>query len=337
MTAGESPRDALWRMTNAYQVSQAIHVAASLGIADLVQDRPRGVDDLAEATGTRAPVLYRLLRALAGVGIFSEDEDGRLAQTPLSGYLRSDAPGSVRAWAMYVGRPYHWSTWAHLLDTVRTGEPAFPKIHGTSVWDYRSSRPEEAEIFDAAMSGLSAAVAGAVVRGYDLSGIGTLVDVGGGQGELLAAILAANRSLRGILFDLPYVVAGAPRVLEAAGVADRCRVVGGSVFEAVPAGADAYLLKAVIHDWDDAEAIKILRNCRAVMPDSARLLVVERLVRPANEPDPVKFADLMMLVMLGGRERTADDFRTLYAQAGFRLTQIVPTGSPYSIIQGAPA
>jgi hypothetical protein len=324
-------------MTNAYQVSQAIHVAASLGIADLVQDRPRGVDDLAEATGTRAPFLYRLLRALAGVGIFSEDEGGRFAQTPLSGYLRSDAPGSVRAWATYVGRPYHWSTWAHLLDTIRTGEPAFPKIHGTSVWDYRSSRPEEAEIFDAAMSGLSAAVAGAVVRGYDFTGIGTLVDVGGGQGELLAAILAANPSLRGILFDLPYVVAGAPRVLEAAGVADRCHVVGGSVFEAVPEGADAYLLKAVIHDWDDAEAIQILRNCRAAMPDGGRLLVVERLVRPANEPDPVKFADLMMLVMLGGRERTADDFRRMYAEAGFRLTEIVPTGSPYSIIQGAPA
>jgi hypothetical protein len=324
-------------MTNAYQLSQAIHVAATFAIADLVHDRPRRVDDLAQVTGTRAPVLYRLLRALASIGIFVEGKDGRFAQTPLSEYLRSDVPGSVRAWAMYVGRPYHWSTWAHLVDTIRTGEPAFPKIHGASVWEYRASRPEEAATFDAAMSGLSAAVAGAVVRGYDFAGIGTLVDVGGGEGELLAAILAANPSLRGILFDLPYVVTGAPRVLEEAGVADRCRVVGGSVFEAVPEGADAYLLKAVLHDWDDAEAMQILRNCRTAMRDGGRLLVVERLVRPANEPDPVKFADLMMLVMLGGRERTADDFRRLCAAAGFRLTEIVPTDSAYSILEGEPA
>ena len=197
--------------------------------------------------------------------------------------------------------------------------------------------PEEAAIFDAAMTALSAAAATAVVRSYDFSGISLLADVGGGQGELLAAILVANPRLRGILFDLPYVVAGAPPVLEQAGVADRCEVVGGSFFEAVPAGADAYLLKTVIHDWDDAEAIAILRTCRAAMADGGRVLLVERLVRPANEPDPVKFADLMMLVMLGGRERTADDFRRLYAEAGVRLVHIIPTGSAYSIIEGAPA
>lgn len=239
MTAGElSPWDALYRMTNAYQISQAIHVAATLGIADLLKDGPRGVDDLTAATGTNASALYRLLRALASVGIFVEG-DGHFGLTPLAEYLRSDVPASVRAWAMMIGRPYAWSTWAHLLDSVRTGEPAFPEIYGTSVWEYRAAHPEESAIFDAAMNTLSTAAVAAVVRSYDFSAMRLLVDVGGGQGEMLAGILAANPSLRGILLDQPHVVAGAAPLLERAGVADRCQVVGGSFVEQVPLGADA--------------------------------------------------------------------------------------------------
>lgn len=331
-----SPRDTLWRMTNAYQASEAIHVAATLGIADLLADSPRSAEDLAKTTGTHAPTLYRVLSALAGVGVFAEADDGRFYQTPLSEYLRTDAPGSVRAWAVQIGRPYHWNSWGHLLHSVETGEPAFSDLYGTTPWEYRASSPEDDAVFNAAMSSLSTAVGKAVVHSYDFSGIETLVDVGGGEGALLAEILAANPTLRGVLFDQPRVVEGATDLLERAGVADRCEVAGGSFFEAVPAGADAYLLKSVIHDWDDAAAGQILRRCREAMDDKGRLLVVEPIIGPKNEPDPAKFSDLNMLVMLGGRERTAEDFERLYAEAGFELSGIVRTGSPFAVIEGAP-
>ena len=337
MTAGElSPRDALWRMTNGYQVSQAIHVVATLRIADLLEDGPRSADELAEATGTHATALYRILRALASVGVFAEETDGRFGLTPLAEHLRTDASGSLRSWAMLIGRPYHFTTWGHLLHSVKTGVPAFPEVYGMTTWEYRAAHPEEGEIFDAAMTGLSLAEAEAVVRSYDFSGISVLVDVGGGEGALLAAILAANPALRGILFDQRHVVVGVGPLLEQAGVADRCEVVGGSFFEAVPEGADAYLLASIIHDWDDAAAIEILSKCRAAIADTGRLLLVERRIRPANEPDPAKFIDLMMLVMLGGQERTADEYERLYAGAGFRLTSIIRTGSLLDIIEGVP-
>ena len=333
-----SPRDALLRMANGYQVSQAIHVAATLGIAELLEEGSKSVDELAEATGTYAPTLYRLLRALASVGVFTEQSDGRFGLTPSAEYLRTDAPGSLRAWARLIGQPSFWASWGHLLHSVRTGEPAFPHLHGTNVWEHRAAHPEEGEIFDAAMTGLSAPVAEAVAQSYDFSRVGVLADVGGGEGGLLATILAANPALRGVLFDLPHVVAAAGALLKRAGLADRCEVVGGSFFETVPKGADAYLLKSIIHDWDDAAAIEILHMCRAAIADTGRLLVVEPVIQPGNEPDRAKFSDLNMLVMLGGRERTAEDFERLYAEAGFRLTSIVPTGSPpFNIIEGVPA
>lgn len=336
MTAGElSPRDNLWRMANAYQVSQAIHVAASLGIADLLEDGPRSVDDLAEVSGAHAPTLYRLLRALTSVGVFAETE-GRFGLTPLAEYLRTDAPGSLRAWAMQIGQPYFWTSWGHLLHSVRTGEPAFPKLYGTTAWEFRAAHPEEDAVFNAAMTTLSSIVGETVVRSYDFSEFGILVDVGGGEGVLLAAILGTNPTLHGVLFDQPHVVASAGALLERAGVAERCQVVGGSFFDAVPGAADAYLLKSIIHDWDDAAAIEILRVCRAAMDGTGRLLVVEPIIRPGNEPDPAKFSDLNMLVMLGGRERTADDFERLYAEAGFRLANVVRTGSSFDIIEGVP-
>ncbi|HVF02191.1 MAG TPA: methyltransferase [Rubrobacteraceae bacterium] len=338
MSAGElSPRDALLRMNNAFQASQAIHVAATLGIADLLEDGPRSADELAEATGTHGPTLYRLLRALASVGVFAEQTDGRFGSTPFAEYLRTDAPGSLRGWAMYIGQPSFWTSWGHLLDSVRTGEPAFPEVNGTNAWEYLAAHPEESAIFDAAMTGLSAGVAEAVVQSYDFSGSSVLVDVGGGEGTLLAAILAANPALRGILFDQSHVVARAEDLLVRTGVADRCEVVSGSFFEAVPGGADAYLLKSIIHDWDDPAAIEILRKCRAAIAETGKLLLVEFVIEPGNEPDRAKFSDLNMLVMLGGQERTADDFERLYAEAGFRLTDIIRTGSAFDIIEGVPA
>jgi len=280
------------------------------------------------------------LRALASVGVFTE-VDERFGLTPTAEYLRTGVPSSVRPWAMLVGRPYAWSTWAHLLQSIRTGEPAFPELYGTTAWEYRAAHPEEGAIFDAAMTALSAGAVDAVVQSYDFSGISVLADVGGGHGELLAGILGANPTLRGILFDQPHVVASAAPLVAQAGVADRCEIQAGSFFEAVPDGADVYLLKSVVHDWDDAAAVKILGACRAAMAGSGtetgKLLLVEYLVRPGNEPDPLKFRDLMMLVMLGGRGRTADDFGRLCAAAGFRLTRVIPTGSPYAIIEAAPA
>lgn len=331
-----SPQDALWRMVNAYQVSQAIHVVATLGIADLLADGPRSIDDLAGVTETHAPTLYRLLRALASVGVFVET-DGRFGLTPLAEYLRTDVPGSVRSWAMFIGRPYTWSAWAHLIGSVKTGETAFPKSYGMSVWEYRASHPEENEIFNDAMTQLSAGAAEMIADSYDFSEIVTLADVGGGQGELLAKILAVNPDLRGILIDQPHVVAGAKDLLERMGVAGRCEVVGGSFFETVPGGADAYLFKSVIHNWDDETAAGILRKCREVIPDDGRLLIVELVFGPPNEPDPMKFMDLMMLVMPGGKERTEAEFRTLLAQAEFELRNITATGSPYDIIESVPA
>jgi len=237
---------------------------------------------------------------------------------------------------MQCGQRYLWASWGHLLHSVRTGEPAFPELYGTTVWEYRTAHPEEDAVFNAAMTALSAGVVEAIVQSYDFSGMGLLIDVGGGEGVLLAAILAANPTLRGVLFDQSHVLTGAKDLLERAGVADRCQLVSGSFFEAVPEGADAHLLKSVVHDWDDTATLKILRACRAAIADTGRLLVVEPIIRAGNEPDPAKFSDLNMLVMLGGQERTAEDFERLYAEAGYRLTDIIHTGSSMSIIEGIP-
>jgi hypothetical protein len=267
------------------------------------------------------------------VGIFRE-VDGSVHLTPLAEHLQSDAPGSLRAWAMHVGQPYYWTGWDHLLDSVRTGEPAFSALFGMSPWEYREAHPDVDAIFNAAMSGLSAGVVEGVVEAYDFSGIDTLVDVGGGQGALLPAILTANPGLRGVLFDQPHVLQDAEALLAQAGVASRCRLVGGSFFDSIPAGADAYILKSIIHDWDDTAAVNILRSCRDAMAVDGRVLLVEHVIQAGNDPDPAKYMDLNMLVMLGGRERTVDDFRTLLAGAGLRLTRVVPTRSGFSVIEG---
>ena len=334
---GPSPRDALLRMTNSFQVSQAIHVAAVLGVADLLAQKPRSAEDLAGATGAHAPTLYRLMRALASEGIFVEMADGTFVSTPTAEYLQTDTPGSLRAWAVYAGREPFWSCWGHLLRSVETGEPAFPALYGSSVWEHRATRPEEGALFNAAMTSISAGVVRAIRDSYDFSRTGVLVDVGGGQGTLLAAILAVNPALRGILFDQPHVVATVGGSLERAGVAGRCEVSGGDFFDAMPEGADAYLLKSVVHDWDDAAALDLLRTCRGAISATGRLLVVEPIIRPGNEPDDgARFSDLNMLVMLGGRERTEEDFQKLYAEAGFRLTDILPTGTVFNIIEGEP-
>ncbi len=330
-------RSELWQMLNAFEKSRAIQVAAILGIADLLAGGPRDVDDLATATATHAPTLYRLLRALASVGVFVEDPHARFGLTPGAEYLRSDVADSVRDWAIMVGGQSFWSSWNGLLDSVRTGDTAFQKLRGGMTnWQYRARHPGEGAVFDAAMTARSGAIVAAIATGYDFSQFGVLADIGAGHGVLLAAILSANAAMHGILFDQPHVVADAPAVLQRARIANRCEVVGGDFFECIPSGADAYLLKSILHDWDDAHATRILERCRDAMAPAAKLLVVELVIRP-NEPDPeTMFTDLRMLVMNGGRERTADDFHELFGAAGFRLCNIIRTQSLGCIIEGVP-
>jgi hypothetical protein len=300
-----------------YQVSQAIHVAAALGIADELADGPRAVGDLASATATHADTLRRLLRALAAVEVLREEPDGTFGLTALGEELRGP-PGLVAA---FIGRPYHWTAWGQLLHSVRTGENAFRAVHGVDVWEYRAQDPEEAAIFDAAMTGLSRRVNAAVVAAHDFSRYGVIVDVGGGHGALLAGILACHPGVRGVLFDQPAVVAGAD--------GDGFEIVGGSFFESVPEGGDAYLLKSVLHDWEDEPAIEILRTCRRAARAGTALLLVERgLAVPAT-----KFSDLNMLVGPGGRERAFEEYAALLAAAEYELVSETPTTVGVSVFE----
>jgi hypothetical protein len=333
----EAPAARLGRLIVGFQVSQAIHVAAVLGIADLLADGPRTSDELAAQTDANPGSLYRLLRALASVGVFHEEEDRRFALTPVGESLRSDVPGSLRGWAAFVGRPYFREAWSQLEHSIRTGENAFQYVHGTDVWSYRAERPEESVIFDLAMEALTGASNRALLDAYDFSRFGTVIDIGGGNGVLLAALLTEYPTMQGIVFDQPHVVANAEGVLQARGVADRCRVVGGSFFEEVPAGGDAYAMKSIIHDWDDEPATEILRTCRRPMAEEARLLLIERIVGPPNEDPLTKFGDLNMLVAPAGRERTIEEWEVLLKSAGFRLVEVTPTASGLAVIEATPA
>ena len=330
------PAAEMMRLINGYQVSQAIHVAAALGIGDLLAGGPRTSDELAAATDSHPRSLYRLLRALASVEVLHETEGRRFALTPMGECLRSDVPDSLGPWAAFIGRPYYWQAWAGLAHSVRTGENAFRHVHGTDVWDYRAQHPDEGAIFDRAMSGMARGVVDAVIGAYDFAPFELVVDVGGGQGALLAAVLAAHPAARGILFDQPHVVARAEPVLRAAGVADRCRIEAGSFFEAVPEGGDAYILKMILHDWDDATAIAILERCRRAIKPDGKLVVLERVLGPANQDPGARFSDLNMLVSPGGQERTREEFAAILDAARFRLTAVLAAGTRISVVEAVP-
>lgn len=337
MGRGEaSPSVRLLGLINGFRVSQAIHVAASLGIPDLLKSGPRSSDDLAAATGTDASALYRMLRALATVGVFREDSDRRFALTPLGECLRSDAPESLAPWAIHMGQPEVWQAWGSLLDSVRTGENAFRRVHGLDTWEYYARNPEAGAIFNDAMTGNSRRHVDAVLNTYDFGPFRRVVDVGGGHGLLLSAILARYQSLCGVLFDQPHVVAGSEAVLRSAGVADRCQIVGGNFFEALPGGGDVYLLKLILHDWADAQATAILRSCRRAVAPTGTLLVIEHEIAAPNEGAQGKFVDLTMLVHPGGRERTLEEWAVLFAAGGFRLVRAIPTEAGLSVIEGVP-
>ncbi|MGH2398048.1 MAG: methyltransferase [bacterium] len=324
----------LMEMLRGYQVSQAIYVAAKLGIADLVKDGPKRSAELAEATGTDARSLYRFLRALASRGVFAEDAAGRFGLTPLAELLQTDVPGSMRPVAIMWCQPWQWQTWGSLLYSVQTGETAFRHLYGMSQYEYLAKHPDSNAIFNAAMVALARARHSVVAAAYNFSGMSRVIDVGGGHGALLAAILQTNPSLRGILFDAPHVVADAKAHFEAAEVADRCEIVGGDFFASVPEGGDAYILSSVLMDWDDDRAVAILRNCRRAMVEQGKLLIVEPLIAPGNEASSSKFLDLAMLVVNGGRLRTEPEFRTLLATANFRMMNTISTQAGRSIIEG---
>lgn len=320
-----------------YQRSRALSAAIELGIADLLHDGPRSVADVAQVAHAHEATLYRLLRALASIGVFHEDDARAFSLTSMGRLLCSDAPLPVGTIARFFGRDYHWAAWQHLLHAVRTGENASRAALGTDVWTYRERHPEENDVFNAAMAALSRAGSFREMAAYDFGRHRVVADIAGGTGALLAAILRKQQGARGILFDQPHVVAGARAVLDRAGVGDRVRIEAGSFFESVPSGADAYVLRRILHDWPDAEAIAILRRCRAAMEPEARLLLLESVVGPPNEDPESKFLDLLMLVSAGGRERTEAEWRALLAEGGFHLSTVHPTGPNSAVIVASPA
>ena len=322
----------LRRLINGFRVSQALAVAAALGVADLLAGGPRAIDDLAAATATHPDALYQLLRALAAEGVFHEGDGRVFALTPLAEGLRSDAPDSVRDWAIFAGEPTNLGAWGDLLHSVRTGENAFRHIYGVDIWTYRQRDPDLSASFDRAMTALSRPET-VVLAAYDIGRFHRVVDVAGGNGVFLAAILAKHPALHGVLFDQPSVVAGAAALLARAGVADRCERVGGSFFEAVPPGGDAYLLKSILHDWEDDDCRRILRTVRAAMAPGTPLLIVERDLGRPNERSDAKFIDLTMLVAPGGRERTAAEYAALVESAGFRFVGVIRSAADTAIFE----
>jgi ubiquinone/menaquinone biosynthesis C-methylase UbiE len=313
--------------------AQAVYVAAKLGIADLLTDGPKHVADLAVAADADAPSLYRVLRALASFGVFAEQSSRVFELTPTADLLRSDSPRSLRDMAIFMGEDWHWQVWSQTLYSVRTGLPAWSKVHGHEVFPYFAANQEAAKIFDRAMTSLSNLAIKAVIDAYDFSEIETLVDVAGGHGRLLTAILEANPAVNGILFDMPHVIQGAQESESVKAVGSRCQLTSGDFFAGVPDDADAYIMKHIIHDWDDERAVQILRNIRRVMRNDGRVLLVEAVITAASEQDFGKLLDIEMLVSPGGKERTAAEYRDLFALAGLHLTRIVPTNSPYSVIE----
>lgn len=338
-TAGESTTlgSAALQMLSlitSYRVTQIIHVAATLGIADLLAGEPKRSHELAAATATHAPSLYRVLRALASIGVLSEIEPDLFALTPLGQSLRSEITGSMRAWAMMVGGEHHWQPWVQLLHSVKTGEPAFDHVFSMGPFEYYTQHAGAGQVFQAALNGFTQIVNPAIVASYDFSGMKRIVDVGGGLGSLITSILEANPGTHGVLFDLPSVIEHAAPRFPPGGLRSRCDLVAGNFFEEVPYGGDAYLLKHILHDWDDEQAARILRNCRRGMARGGRLLAVEMVIPAGDTPSFGKLLDIEMLVSYSGRERTEREYTALFAEAGFELRRVIPTEAIVSIVEG---
>lgn len=336
-TEAAPPHAQLIQMAMGHWVSRIVYLAARLGLADRLADGPKGADELAGPTETHAPSLYRFMRTLSNLGILEESATHRFALTPLGEALRAGAPGSARASILTMASDWWVRGFGELPYSVQTGRSGFEKSLGMPIFDWLTKNPEAASLFSETMIGFHNAEPPAVAASYDFSKVSTVVDVGGASGHLLATILDRHRAPRGILFDLPHVVRDAPALLEARGVADRVTVQPGSFFESVPPGGDAYLLSHIIHDWSEPQCLTILGNCRRAMSPAGRLLIIEMVLPEGDTPHPGKMLDLMMLVGPGGQERTEKEYRALLDKGGFRLTRLVPTSSPVSIVEAAVA
>jgi hypothetical protein len=325
------------RMLSGFWLSRAIYIAAKLGVADLVKERPKNAAELAEAVGAHSPSLYRVLRALAGAGVFFEDEGGRFHSTSLAATLETDTPGSLRFMAVAELGEEHYLGWEHALHSVMTGSVAFDHKFGMPVWEFFAENPENARVFDTAMGRLSESVTNAILASYDFSPFNKMVDVGGGYGGLLTGILNAYPAMRGVLFDLPHVIESAKSRIQESRVAERCETVSGDFFQSVPEGGDAYALKFILHDWNDEQSVAVLKNCRLAMAAGGKLLLIESVITPGDESSFSKLLDLNMMVMTGGRERTEGEYRELLTAAGFELTVISPTSTPFRVIEATRA
>lgn len=330
----------LSRLAASLWIPQALHAAATLGVADAIAAEGSTSAEVAGAIGADPGALHRLLRALVALDLCTEGDDGRFALTPLGACLRADAPDSVRAWVRLMGGEMVWRCWGRLADCVRSGAPAPMLLAGKDAFEWIAAHPTESALFDQSMRELTRRAAPALASACDVTGARAVVDVGGGHGALLAALLQRHPALRGAVYDLPHCAAGAAALLGEAGVADRGRFVPGNFFERVPDAADLYLLKSVIHDWNDERAIAVLRACRAAMHPAARLLLVEVVApaRPGRSPldQMIAGTDLNMLVMTGGRERTEAEYRALCAAADLAVARIVPTATAFSLIEAVP-
>jgi hypothetical protein len=336
----ESQRNAaaatLRQMIMSFRVTQMIHVAAKLHIADRLAKGPQTAGQLAAATGAEPRALYRLLRALASVGLFREAEDGAFVLTSVGQALRTDVAGSAHGLALLYGEEWLWQAYGHMHHSVCTGEPAFEQVHGAPLFDFLTARPDAAAVFNEAMSGFSGQEADAILAAYDFSRARKVVDIGGGEGALIAAILRRYPQLTGLLFDRDAVAAAAEDKLAGAGLATRSLCIGGDFFDSVPCNGDVYLLKSIIHDWRDGEALQILGNCRRAMKPQARLLLAERIIPEGDGAAEAKLFDISMMVVAGGQERTEREHRVLLAAAGFEVARVIPTRSPLSLIEALP-
>jgi hypothetical protein len=314
------------QMITGFWTSCCIYNAAKLNIADQLDGKPQSAAQLAETTQCHAPSLYRLLRALASKGIFSENEKGEFSNTPLSETLKSNIPGSMKAMTIaQLGD--HYKAWGNLLYSIKTGSTAFDKVEGMPVWQYYETHPEEGINFMKAMTGMTGAAIMNVLPAYDFSGFKTIVDVGGGNGAMLMAVLNTAKEAKGIVFDEEYVLNETNNELAARGFAGRCSTRAGSFFDFVPEGADAYLMKMVLHDWNDEQSLIILNNCHRAMRADSKLIVIESVIPAGNTPHHGKFLDINMLVVTGGKERTEQEFAALFSKAGLKLSKVIPTHS----------
>jgi hypothetical protein len=323
--AARSPEVKLLELMRGYRQPRALHLAVELGIPELLAGGAKSAEELASATGSHAPSLARLLRALASSGVFAETSHAVFAHSPMSELLRRDHANSRVPSILFLGAAYTLESWAAIEHSVRSGKSAFEHVHGVSKWEYNQQHPAEGAIFDQVMAGARPARIAGLLGGYDFASSSVVVDVGGGRGQLLAGVLARHAALRGVLYDLPGVVRDAPPLLAAAGVAERCSIESGSFLERVPAG-DTYVLSDILHDWPDEQCLAILQACRASVADGGRLLVVEHLLVPGATPAHIAWLDLQMLVEFGeGRQRSADELARLFEATGFRLESVLPT------------